>query len=117
VVPLEALKTANKLQWIQSAQAAPPAGYYYPELIDHPVTVCNPRGVFSDHIGQHIMMYVLGLSRGLSYYLDVQRKASWDKDARQFDPVDLSRATAFIVGVGGITRPKRRGCGIEACSS
>ncbi|HAA77192.1 TPA: hypothetical protein DCE37_18925 [Candidatus Latescibacteria bacterium] len=56
------------------------------------------------------MMYVLGLSRGLSYYLDVQRKASWDKDARQFDPVDLSRATAFIVGVGGIGSEAARLC-------
>lgn len=103
VVPLETLKNSNKLQWIQSAQAAPPAGYYYKELVDHPVVVCNPRGVFSDHIGQHIMMYVLGLARGLPYSMDAQRDHRWSKGAKKkCKIVDLASATALIVGVGGI---------------
>jgi len=110
VVPLDALKTSNKLLWIQSAQAAPPAGYYYMELIDHPVVVCNPRGVFSDHIGQHIMMYVLGLARGLPYFTDAQRNRRWDKAARKHKPVDLSEATVLIVGVGGIGSEAARLC-------
>ena len=110
VVPRDTLKTANKLAWIQSAQAAPPAGYYYKELIDHPVVVCNPRGVFSDHIGQHIMMYVLGLARGLPYYLDSQRQAAWDKDAPEKPSLDLSASTALIVGVGGIGTEAARLC-------
>jgi phosphoglycerate dehydrogenase-like enzyme len=110
VVPLATLKTANKLRWIQSAQAAPPAGYYYKELIDHPVIVCNPRGVFSDHIGQHIMMYVLGLARGLPYYSTAQREARWDKRVPQYASVDLSAATVLIVGVGGIGSEAARLC-------
>jgi phosphoglycerate dehydrogenase-like enzyme len=109
-VPLETLKTSSKLQWIQSAQAAPPAGYYYKELIDHPVVVCNPRGVFSDHIGQHIMMYVLGLARGLPYALDAQRDHRWDKSARKNEVIDLATATALIVGVGGIGFEAARLC-------
>ena len=107
-VPLDSLKTANKLRWIQSAQAAPPAGYYYKELIDHPAIVCNPRGVFSDHIGQHIMMYVLGLARDLPYSMDAQRKHEWDK--RGSNTIDLSEATALIVGVGGIGTEAARLC-------
>jgi hypothetical protein len=31
------LLKARKLRWLQSPQAAPPAGYYYPELIAHSV--------------------------------------------------------------------------------
>ena len=61
----EALQLAKKLQWIQNPDAGPFPGYYYQALIEHPVTICNPRGIYFDHISQHIMMFVLGLSRGL----------------------------------------------------
>lgn len=110
VVPLDTLKIANKLRWIQSAQAAPPAGYYYKELIDHPVVVCNPRGVFSDHIGQHIMMYVIGLARGVPSFMDAQRRREWNKDANKFGQVDLASSTALVVGVGGIGSEAARLC-------
>lgn len=110
VVPPETLKTSNKLGWIMSAQAAPPAGYYYRELIDHPCVVTNPRGVFSDHIGQHIMMYVLGLARGLPGYVDAQRSATWDTAAGGYAAVDLAASTALIVGVGGIGTEAARLC-------
>ena len=110
VVPLASLKTANKLRWIQSPQAAPPAGYYYQELVDHPVVICNPRGVFSDHIGQHIMMYVLGLARGIPYFMDAQRDRAWVKDANPYGQVDLSQTRVLIVGVGGIGSEAARLC-------
>ena len=29
------LAKARRLRWLQSRQAAPPAGYYYPELVTH----------------------------------------------------------------------------------
>ena len=61
-VPPELLPLATKLRWLQSPQVGPRPGYYYPELIAHPVVVCNPRGIFDDHIGQHIMMFVLALA-------------------------------------------------------
>ena len=47
-------------------------------------------------------MFVLGLSRGLPYYMDAQREQRWDKDARKSGYIDLAQATALIVGVGGI---------------
>ncbi len=102
VVPPDALAVAGQLRWIQSAQAGPAAGYYYPELIEHPAVVTNPRGVFNDHIAQHILMYVLALARGLPAYVDAQRAGQWDKDARSTPYFELSEATALIVGVGGI---------------
>ena len=37
------LLKATKLRWLQAPQAAPPAGYYYPELIAHSVVVTNFR--------------------------------------------------------------------------
>jgi hypothetical protein len=44
----ELLPLAHKLRWLRSPHVAPPAGYYYPALIAHPVVVCNPRGIFND---------------------------------------------------------------------
>lgn len=59
------LSKATKLRWLQAPQAAPPAGYYYPELIAHPVVVTNFREIFNDHIGAHILAFVLAFARGL----------------------------------------------------
>ena len=109
-VPPEMLPGATNLRWLHSPAAGPQAGFYYPELAEHPVVISNPRGVYSDHIAQHIMMFVLGLARGLPYYVDAQRQGRWDKDARKSPYVDLGTATALIVGVGGIGHEAARLC-------
>lgn len=110
VVPPDALAAAQKLRWIQSPAAGPPAGFYYPELIEHPVQICNPRGIYNDHIAQHILMYVLALARGLPFYMEAQQERRWDKDARKSGYVDLIGATALIVGLGGIGHETARLC-------
>ena len=110
VVPPDALAVADGLRWIQSPAAGPAAGYYYPELVAHPVEVCNPRGVYNDHIGQHVLMYTLALARGLPYYMDAQRERRWDTRARKKGYVDLKTATALVVGVGGIGQEIARLC-------
>ena len=56
------------------------------------------------------MMFVLALARGLPYYMDAQRQGTWDKDARKHGYVDLTQATALIVGVGGIGHETARLC-------
>ncbi|HEY4472054.1 MAG TPA: hypothetical protein VGN21_12845, partial [Stellaceae bacterium] len=43
VIPPDLLRQAQRLRWLQAPQAAPPAGYYYPELIAHPVAITNFR--------------------------------------------------------------------------
>jgi phosphoglycerate dehydrogenase-like enzyme len=64
-VPPDTLKVARKLRWLQNPDAGPFIGYYYEELVEHPVTICNPRGIYFDHISHHIMMFLLALARGL----------------------------------------------------
>lgn len=98
----EQLPLAKNMRWLQSPAAGPSPGFYYPALIKHPVVVCNPRGIYNDHIAQHIMMYILALSRGLPYYMEAQRNGNWDSNARKSGYIDLLQATALIVGVGGI---------------
>ncbi|MFN8444001.1 MAG: D-2-hydroxyacid dehydrogenase [Caldilineaceae bacterium] len=109
-VPPAALAAAKHLRWIQSPAAGPPAGFYYQELIEHPVQVCNPRGIYNDHIAQHILMVTLALARGLPWYLDAQRERRWDVDARKSRYVDLIGSTALIVGLGGIGHETARLC-------
>src|SRR5262245_41777742 len=68
-LPPALLRRAARLRWLQAPQAAPPAGYYYRELIDHPVVVTNFREIYNDHIGAHVLAFVLAFARGLQCYL------------------------------------------------
>ena len=99
----ELLGAAKKLRWLQAPQAAPAAGYYFPELIEHPLVVTNFREIFNDHISAHIMAFVLGFARGLQTFIPQQLRREWKKSGQEAgDVVHLPEATALIVGVGGI---------------
>jgi phosphoglycerate dehydrogenase-like enzyme len=101
-LPKELLAKATRLRWLQAPQAAPAAGYYYPELIQHSLTVTNFREIFNDHISAHIMAFVLAFARGLHVYIPQQLRREWKKDRENTGVVHLPEATALIVGVGGI---------------
>jgi phosphoglycerate dehydrogenase-like enzyme len=102
-IPPQLLARADKLRWLQAPQAAPPAGYYYPELIQHPVQITNFREIYNDHIAAHIMSFVLAFARGLQVYLPRQLRREWRPAGRESgDVIHLPEATALIVGVGGI---------------
>lgn len=109
-VPPDLLAFAKNLKWLQNPMAGPPPSYYYKELVEHPVVVTNPRGIYSDHIAHHILMYMLALSRGLPYYLDAQRESRWDTQARRRGYVDVAASTVVINGVGGIGAEAGRLC-------
>jgi phosphoglycerate dehydrogenase-like enzyme len=98
-LPREVLARATRLRWLQAPAAGPPAGWYYPELVEHPVTVTNFREIYNDHLGAHIMAFVLAFARGLHVYLPRQLRGEWKQDAPR---VHLPESTALIVGVGGI---------------
>jgi len=101
-MPRALLAKAARLRWIQAPQAAPPAGWYYPELIAHPAVVTNFREIYNDHIGAHIMAFVLAFARGLHVYLPRQLERRWRPEPLDTGVVHLPEATALIVGVGGI---------------
>lgn len=98
-IPPDLLSRAARLQWLQAPQAGPPAGWYYPALVEHPAIVTNFRGIYNDHLSAHILAFVLAFSRGLHRYLPAQTRAEWNPDAPL---VHLPEATALLVGVGGI---------------
>src|SRR5712671_6798279 len=96
------LRQARSLRWLQAPQAAPPAGYYFGDLVAHPVVVTNFREIYNDHIGAHIMAFVLAFARGFQHYLPRQLKREWRREPMDGGVIHLPEATALIVGVGGI---------------
>lgn len=102
VLPIELLAATTRLRWLQAQQAGPPPGFYYPELVAHPVVVTNMRDTYTDHVATHTVALVLALCRGLPRYVRDQQTATWNPD---WDPeaiLSLSEATALIVGVGAL---------------
>jgi phosphoglycerate dehydrogenase-like enzyme len=102
VMPAPLLAKAGRLRWLQSPQAAPPAGYYHAALIAHPAVVTNMREIYNDHIGAHIMAFVLAFARDFQTYIPQQLRREWKPRRLDSGVVHLPEATALIVGVGGI---------------
>jgi phosphoglycerate dehydrogenase-like enzyme len=109
-LPLDILEYATQLRWLQAPQIAPPAGFYYRELVEHPVVATNFREIFNDHISAHILAFVLAFSRGLHYYVRRQLQREWKPEPLDTGVVYLPESTALIVGVGGIGAETARLC-------
>jgi phosphoglycerate dehydrogenase-like enzyme len=109
-VPADLLQFAGNLKWLQAPAIAPPAGYYYPALVAHPVVVTNFRGIFNEHIAAHILAFVLAFARGFHVYFPRQVKHDYTPEPLDTGVVHLPAATALIVGVGGIGAETARLC-------
>ncbi len=96
------LAEGKKLRWWQAPMAAPPAGFYSPELIQHPAQVTNMREIYNDHIGAAIMAFVLAFARDLHTYLPQQFRREWKQKPLDTGVMHLPDATMLIVGLGGI---------------
>ena len=55
VITKELIGYCENIEWLQAPQAAPPPDFYFDELVNHPMTVTNFRGIYNDHISHHIM--------------------------------------------------------------
>src|SRR6516162_4500709 len=109
-MPDALLRDAKRLRWLQAPQAAPPAGYYSPALIEHAATVTNFREIYNDHIGAHIMAFVLAFGRGFHNYMPQQMRREYLPRPLDTGVVHLPEATALILGVGGIGSEAARLC-------
>ncbi|MCA9165021.1 MAG: D-2-hydroxyacid dehydrogenase [Planctomycetales bacterium] len=112
------LAAATKLRWVQSPTASL-EHYVFPELVDHPCTLTNMRGLFYDVIADHVFGYILCFARNLHRYLRQQMRAEWSpiggeqtrlsyaQGPGQVTPMDrahmhLGDCTIGIVGLGSI---------------
>lgn len=93
---------ADSLRWLQSPQAAPPPGFYFEELISHPVEVTNFRGIYNDHVAIHAVAMLLALARNLHTYVRQQTQAQWVRHLEDEAILNLPESRALVIGVGGI---------------
>ncbi|MFF1817287.1 D-2-hydroxyacid dehydrogenase [Kribbella sp. NPDC058245] len=102
VLAPELLRRAERLRWLQAPQAGPAPDFYYPALVDHPVTVTNMRDTYTDHVATHTLALVLAMARGLPRYVRDQQAARWAPDWDPRSVLPLGEASALIVGVGAV---------------
>jgi phosphoglycerate dehydrogenase-like enzyme len=113
------LSAARRLRWIQSPTASL-EHYVFDDLVRHPCTLTNMRGIFSDVIADHVMTYVLCFARNLHIYLRRQQQGLWKPVGGKPDAgqnfitgpgivseadrshLHLGDCTLGVVGVGGI---------------
>jgi phosphoglycerate dehydrogenase-like enzyme len=94
------LASARRLRWLQAPAAAPPVGYFFPELLAHPVIVTNLRGVYSDHVATHALAFMLSFARGFDRYQRQQAARAWRPDRSRF--AYLPESTVLIIGAGAV---------------
>jgi phosphoglycerate dehydrogenase-like enzyme len=70
------LAAARQLRWVQ-APTVSLEHYLFPELIAHPCTLTNMRGLFSDVIADQVMGYVICFARNLHRYVLQQARREW----------------------------------------
>ena len=90
------LARATQLRWVQSATASL-EHYIFPELVEHPCTLTNMRGLFSDVIADQVMGYVICFARNLHLYIRNQVQSKWEPAGGE-----AARVT-FASGPGVIT--------------
>ncbi len=90
------LQSAKQLEWVQTATASL-EHYIFPELVEHPCTLTNMRGLFSDVIADHVMGYVLCFARNLHRYIRLQAQSRWEPIGGE------SARTDFVSGNGMVT--------------
>jgi phosphoglycerate dehydrogenase-like enzyme len=119
----ELLAAAPRLRWCQCPMAAPPEEYFFKELAESPVVVTNMRGIYDQELSVHIVTLMLAVNRQLGDYRDQQKQRKYSqltfnrgefRDAASLSPeddrVDISTATALLVGVGNAGGETARLC-------
>jgi phosphoglycerate dehydrogenase-like enzyme len=96
------LDAAGRLEWLQAPMAAPKEGFYFRELIAHPVVVTNLRGTYTDHVATHTTALLYALARNLPFYWNRQQSGEWVQDKRPDSILHLPESTVLIVGVGAV---------------
>ena len=104
------LAPAKKLRWVQSPTASL-EHYLFDDLVRHPCTLTNMRGIFSDVIADHVLGYVLCFARNLHIYLRRQQQALWQPVGGEADG-----GQDFVVGPGVVTSRDRAHLHLADCT-
>jgi phosphoglycerate dehydrogenase-like enzyme len=103
------LAQAGKLRWVQTATASL-EHYMFDALVEHPCSLSNMRGLYSDVIADHVLGFVLTFARNLHLYRDQQR-------ARHWEPIGGEEGRSdFIAGPAYVSEIDRRHLHLSDCT-
>src|SRR6185312_2437115 len=97
------LETAPKLEWIHAMYAGLDRSLF-PELVEHPIPLTNGSGVFSQSLGEFMILGMLYFAKDVPRRIKAKAEHRWDV----FDNVELSKQTVGIVAHGDIGRAVAR---------
>jgi phosphoglycerate dehydrogenase-like enzyme len=89
------LAASTRLRWVQSPTASL-EHYLFPELVEHPCTLTNMRGLFSDVIADQVFGYVLCFARNLHRYILQQSKGVWAPVGGESERVPLASGPGVV---------------------
>jgi phosphoglycerate dehydrogenase-like enzyme len=92
------LAAAHRLRWVQ-APTASLEHYLFPELVAHPCTLTNMRGLFSDVIAEQVFGYILCFARNLHQYVRNQLEARWAPVGGEAERISLATGPGFVTAI------------------
>jgi phosphoglycerate dehydrogenase-like enzyme len=92
------LAAARRLRWVQTATASL-EHYVFPALVEHPCTLTNMRGLFSDNIADQVMGYVICFARNLHVYIRNQLSAKWAPVGGEAERVGFAAGPAHVTAI------------------
>jgi len=92
------LAAARRLCWVQTATASL-EHYVFPALVEHPCTLTNMRGLFSDNIADQVMGYVICFARNLHTYIRQQMAAKWAPVGGEAERVGFATGPAHVTAI------------------
>jgi phosphoglycerate dehydrogenase-like enzyme len=93
------METAPKLEWIHAMYAGLDRSLF-PELIESPIPLTNGSGVFSQSLGEFVILGILYFAKDVARRMQAKAEHRWDV----FDNVEISKQTVGIVAHGDIGR-------------
>jgi phosphoglycerate dehydrogenase-like enzyme len=96
------LLAARELRWIQSVYAGVEVCTSQPALVERNVLLTNMRAMASPVIAEHTFALLLGLTRGLQWWLPAQQRQDWTRDFSNKPLRTLAGQTMLVVGLGGM---------------
>ena len=94
--PVEALRWADRLRWIQAISAG--VDRLDPRVMER-ITLTNGNGLGAEPIGEHVICHLLMLARGAPIYLRRQVEHHWERGVQARE---ISGMTMGVVGMGAI---------------
>ena len=99
----DVLAAGPRLRWIQHFSAGVERCLAVPGFAGRGIVLTNMQKVAGAVMSEHVLALTLGLSRGLSSYVQRQAEGKWDQEAVPESRMwALEGKTLFIAGLGGI---------------